>query len=333
MTLEARLKKAHEIYDFSNNCFMCRIPLDASNRSDEHVFPQWLQGKYNLRTYRMSIPYDNKLSYGRYLVPCCKKCNNEKMSHWENHIKRALQEGYDGLVKLDENIIAWWLTKIYYGNIIKELTVRKEVKNPESDMITDISMFKNHYNNIYFLLYELFIETKFEGHKLYELYIFQTNGDMEFDYLDDTYKDVILIKLNDIVILCSYISGDEVKATYEKYVEALKKQEIIDYYQVLELWARMHYAKSCFHTIYVLAVDDEQANELVKVDMKSFQTKTWNYSDLHTTIRMVLQSRGYPKDLSSLEINEPITIELLDEESNDELPNSLENKKVMIQFD
>lgn len=314
MTLETRLKKAHEIYDFSNNCFMCREPLDASNRSDEHVFPQWLLEKYNLRTYRMSIPYDNKLSYGRYLVPCCKKCNNEKMSRWENHIKRALQEGYDGLIKLDENIIVWWLTKIYYGNIIKELTVRKEVKNPESDMITDISMFKNHYNNIYFLLYELLIETKFEGRKLYELYIFRTNGDMEFDYFDDTYKDVILIKLNDIAILCSYISGDEVKSTYEKYVEALKKQEIVDYYQVLELYARMHYAKSCFYTMYALIADEDPTNKSIKVDLKSFQKGTWNYFDLHMTIRVVLESCGYQKDFSSLEIGEPITIVLSDEQ-------------------
>ena len=79
---------------FTERCVMCREPLDEYNKSDEHIFPKWLQNMFNLQNQKITLPNNSTTLYRQFLVPCCKECNNGVMSAWEKTIEAAISKGH-----------------------------------------------------------------------------------------------------------------------------------------------------------------------------------------------------------------------------------------------
>lgn len=79
--------------DLYDKCVMCREEMTRDELSKEHVFPRWLQKKYNLETQRMTLPNGSKMKYNQIIVPCCKTCNGGIMSEWEKKIQSAVDAG------------------------------------------------------------------------------------------------------------------------------------------------------------------------------------------------------------------------------------------------
>jgi hypothetical protein len=38
-----------------DHCFLCGVELIAGNRTEEHVFPRWMQREYDLWTQRLTL--------------------------------------------------------------------------------------------------------------------------------------------------------------------------------------------------------------------------------------------------------------------------------------
>ncbi len=64
-------------------CFLCGALMDGS-KSAEHVFPKWLQNRYDLWNQKIELLNGSLMPYRQLTIPCCEKCNNEHLSSLEN---------------------------------------------------------------------------------------------------------------------------------------------------------------------------------------------------------------------------------------------------------
>src|ERR1700730_12701608 len=76
-----------------STCFLCSAPLRSKNRSDEHVFPKWLQNRFNLWNQRLDLINLTSIPYRQFTIPCCKTCNNVHLSKIGDIVRAVVESG------------------------------------------------------------------------------------------------------------------------------------------------------------------------------------------------------------------------------------------------
>lgn len=119
---QSELLKAVFEHPFDDTaCFLCAEPLTPEIRTEEHVIPKWVQQKYDLWNERLGLLNDTYIPYRRLTIPCCNRCNNERLSTPESIVETAVSSGYDAVVALPKFTLFQWLGKIFVGMLYKEL--------------------------------------------------------------------------------------------------------------------------------------------------------------------------------------------------------------------
>ena len=292
---------AYELTQINDNyldrCVMCRDKLSEETRSAEHIYPKWLQNQFCLWDKKLRLPNDSTIPYRQMTVPCCKACNGGVMSDWEKHIGNAVSQGYEAFVKLDEEIIAWWVYKLYYTKLVKELSLRTDIKDPESETIITDKLLAE-YNPIYYYMCELLKGTKFLDPKPYELYIYRTLPDNGFDYVDDISRHVVYIKMNDILIVCALDSFSFFAEQYERENRGLDALDDVQPLQALELFTkiiyyRAHYKYDTGHSNIITNRGLEIASKI----MNPVQQREFRIEELYAMMVSMLRWRGYEGDM------------------------------------
>lgn len=98
-------------------CFVCGKP--ATSR--EHIFPKWLQHKFDLWDQHIVMANKTEISYKKLVVPCCKKCNNEVFSGLENKIANGIES---------ESDIWKWANKVHFALTLKDKFLDWDRRNP-----------------------------------------------------------------------------------------------------------------------------------------------------------------------------------------------------------
>ncbi|WP_299671987.1 hypothetical protein [uncultured Polaribacter sp.] len=106
------------------NCFVCGKPADTV----EHLFPKWLQNKFNLWDQDITVSNQTNVKYRQLIIPACKKCNNVTYGQLEQKIKSN---------KADEKDIWRWANKLHFGLRLKDTFLEADRKNP-GKKISDI---------------------------------------------------------------------------------------------------------------------------------------------------------------------------------------------------
>lgn len=277
--------------NLNSRCFMCREPINETNKTDEHVFPKWLQRKYNLWNQQLTLPNDQPFTYKNLLVPCCAACNGGIMSVWENNIQIALSKGFESFKQLDERIIAWWIYKIYYGLIVKGTTLRYDVKDPKSSKIIETRFIENN-EGLYFYMEELIKGTRFFN-KPYEMYLFKGRNDEIFDFLYSEQTHTVLIKMSDVLIIMCLDSFSLFDECYKREIAALNDLDFVELVQAAELFAKIDYFKShfAFQSSNSIVLSEKGAEIKTKViDLK--QIREFNFKELFDYLLFVYNHYG-----------------------------------------
>lgn len=305
--MPARIKLAGGIYltpmnsyelskmdsNFATKCVMCRDELTKDTKSVEHIYPKWLQERYGLWDKTMTLPNGSQTPYRQLTVPCCKECNGGVMAEREKLIQQASEQGYDCFVELSEEVIAWWVMKLYYAKLIKELSFKENIIDPASEMmITDERMVE--YNIIFYYMSELIKGAKFNDPKPYELYIYRTASNNDFDYIDDTLRHVVYIQISDILIVCALDSFGFFKVQYQRETERLRELEEVHPLQAIELFSKIVYFKSHyrFDTEHTSIIDRQGLTINSKIRNPQ-QLREFNLIELHNLMENLFKLRGY----------------------------------------
>jgi hypothetical protein len=131
-----------------DRCFLCGTSLDSSNRTDEHVFPQWLLRKFDLWRQELILLNGTGIPYSQLLIPCCAPCNNDHLSQVENRVKSAFEGGPSAVRALDRTDLFVWLAKIYYGLQFRDMFLRADRADPRAGAILTpewLEQFRMHH--------------------------------------------------------------------------------------------------------------------------------------------------------------------------------------------
>lgn len=226
------------------NCFLCGEDISPNN-TQEHIFPKWLQKRYNLWNQTFYLLNGTELQYQRAKIPCCNSCNGNHLSQIENQISQAVRLGYEEFIKLDEDLVFYWAAKILYGLFFKELSLNVDRSNPVLGTITTPEIMER-FKTLHLVLQGTRKLTQYEPVKPYSLFIFRTqqNGDpTDFDYMDDYHTQVYAMRMGDIgFVICledSSVQRELFRETYEKY-----KDKTLHPIQLREIFAKIHYKQT-----------------------------------------------------------------------------------------
>ncbi len=230
------------------NCFLCGCLLNEINYSEEHVVPKWLQRKFNLWNRKLILLNGTSINYKDLKIPCCKKCNNAMSKNIENPIEQGVSNGYNEFVKIDEKIIFQWLNKMSYGFLFKELSLKAELSNPNSDSIYKAEYLREHEMQ-YLFLKSLISNTTFVNNP-WSIIIFKINPDGIEPYwaYDNPYIKTFCIRMNDIGIIAHLMDNGYNKGFFmeQKHMRELLIKTLHPI-QFAELSAMFIYISSLFY--------------------------------------------------------------------------------------
>jgi len=126
----------------SNHCFLCGEELTPSTRSDEHVFPEWLQRELDLWDQKIQLLNETLIPYRQILIPCCKHCNNSCLSQMENDVSSILNGDFRELTEEEELRLFQWCSKIFYGILHKEMVLLSDRARTDSGPIIEKEFFE-----------------------------------------------------------------------------------------------------------------------------------------------------------------------------------------------
>ena len=105
--------------DVANECFVCGITLDSTNRTKEHIYPQWLIARAGLTGETIRSPFLNKKTpYASFTIPACRKCNTGQLQLLEKKVQKAFTKVDFDKSDLTQEEIAIWTSKLLYGTIL-----------------------------------------------------------------------------------------------------------------------------------------------------------------------------------------------------------------------
>ena len=113
-----------------DHCFLCGVELISGNRTEEHVFPRWMQREYDLWTQHLTLLNGTTIQYRSLTIPCCEDCNTFWLSQIEDVVAPAFRAGPDAVQALDPSLLCLWLSKIYYGIHFKEIALPADRRDP-----------------------------------------------------------------------------------------------------------------------------------------------------------------------------------------------------------
>jgi len=125
-----------------DHCFLCGVVLTDQNRTDEHVFPRWLQKDFELWDARLNLLNGTSIPYRQLKIPCCSDCNAGHLGALEQEVQLACRQGPGSFCSLDRSRIYQWLLKMFYGVMFQEVFLVLDRKDPDSGSILPREFFE-----------------------------------------------------------------------------------------------------------------------------------------------------------------------------------------------
>lgn len=276
---------------FYERCFLCGVDLIADSSSYEHIFPKWLQHKFNLWNESLIIINNTHIEYRRLKIPCCKKCNNHYLSNLEQDFKTLLERDFEDLSEHDEKTIFQWTAKLLYGSMYKELSLSLDRKNPELGNIISPAVAEG-YSTLHLFLQSIRIPTVFEKPYPWSIFVFKYE-DENFHYTNDYTNLCLSIKFGKIGIVVVFEDNKAVEI-YLQLMKGLKKYPL-NHLQYLEVTSRIFYAKSlAINSSNYVSVYHKMKKELTIRSLNSLRSREWSDEEYAAILENLLERENIP---------------------------------------
>jgi len=256
-------------------CFFCATPLDAGNRTREHVIPRWVQRAVNLWDQELTLLNGTTLKYRQLVVPACLSCNGAHLSQIEMKISEAFAGGIDGLLSLDRKTVYLWLSKIFYGILYREHLLPLDRISGMPDPIVEGDLLRS-FSAHHFFLQAARYPIRFDEFFPASIFFFQLRDDqgIAFDFKDSPVSMTIAIRVNGIGIVAALQDGRtqelmEWGANYERLRAVPLSHE-----QFVEVYCRVHYAAMQMNRVpkYIILKHDREM-VVMQMPLQGMSTK------------------------------------------------------------
>lgn len=266
-----------------NHCFVCDELLTKENSTEEHIYPKWLQRKFNLYNQKISLLNETFINYRNLKVPCCKCCNQKMSKAIEKPMERAVNGGYEEIINLNRKIVFQWLNKISYGMLYKETMLLREQRNKESGAIIPQELL-NELHMKYIFLISIIKNTDYIDDP-FSLLVFKLRPDEKTPYwgFDSFFTPVFCMRMNNIGII-AHLQDNRFNEDFfieDKKMKDLLKTELHTI-QFLEVCARFFYKSSLFirNPGYIMVMDNDNIpKHIISQGMSGIGYNDWNQKE------------------------------------------------------
>lgn len=283
-----------------DRCFLCGSFLTETNYTEEHIIPKWLQRKFNLWNKELILLNQTSIKYKDLKIPCCKKCNNIMSKEIENPIKQGVEQGYKGFIHIDEQVIFQWLNKISYGFLFKELSLKAQLSNRNSDPIYKPEFLKEHKMQ-YLFLKSLISNTTFINNP-WSILIFKINPDGVESYWasDNPFIKTFCIRMDDIGVIAHLMDNGYNKGFFLEHQEMSELLEkTLHPIQFAELCAKFIYKSSLFYRdpFYTTLFDDKHnPHTIISNNLSGYGYRDWIQEEYAHVLAFYWNNWGYNFD-------------------------------------
>lgn len=237
---------------YSNNrCFYCG-KLFRGAKTLEHVFPLWLQRKFELTSQSLTLLNRTTIPYRSLKVACCKKCNGVHLSKLENRAKSLLFECPIREAKSHLDQLFIWSAKILLAIVYAERLLPFSRRHPRGARILPSELW-NSFQMTHFFVQSLTIPMRFTCEDQQQripgsIFLFDLKtrkGDMDFDFRDDLLTLSVFIRLGNRGII-TVADGGAIDLSIGDIVREESKRKLHPL-QFYELGARIFYKATLFN--------------------------------------------------------------------------------------
>lgn len=239
-----------------NRCFLCGTLINKSNRSEEHVLPKWILNEFNLWDEKISLLNDTLIPYRQLVIPSCKECNNSFLSQLETDIKGILLQEFRNLSPKEENRLFQWCSKLLFGLLYKEMSLRFDRRDEAQGTITNKG-FLEDFSTFHHFMTSIRRNFEFVEFTPYSVFVSEiavaSETSVNFDYCDfiaitqaaEAYSSLgLAIRVQEFGIICIFQDNGHLKEHFQPQFDRFKDIPLHPM-QFLELACRAFYK----HTI------------------------------------------------------------------------------------
>jgi hypothetical protein len=309
-----------ETFD-DESCFLCGKECDS--KTAEHIFPKWLQHKYNLWDKKLTISNQSQILYRSLTVPCCSQCNNVHLSQMEEKFRTLLDNSFKSLTNEDEKIIFQWTAKILYATRYKELSLKVDRANPNLGKILSPAELEG-YSALHLFLQSIRYKTIFNDPKPWSIFTFKCKDD-EFFYHNNIPALCLSMKFGEVSL--TIVSEDNnVISDFMSPLKNLQKRQL-NFAQYLEVNAFLFYSAMIKENVPHYHSNFHQTSEILTVNtVGTLKWRKWVDKEFSAILDFILYSSGIDIGMSVLQPDGQITSFLVDE-NNEHLLKSYFNSK------
>jgi hypothetical protein len=259
-----------------DHCFLCGVELDEATHSDEHVFPKWLLGEFDLYNERLNLLNGTHIPYRQLTIPCCVECNGFWLSQIEMRVRDAVLGGPEAVEALDRLTLCLWLTKIYYGLLFKELALPYDRSEPDGEAIISPELF-SHLRDLHRVLQAARQRVRFNDAPA-SVFVFRAQVPDEprarFDYRDAFIVPFLSLRLGSVVILASLLDWGAMEQVLDHPKFDAARMIELHPFQFAELSAYGIYTAFKFNRVpkYLIAGGPEY-DEIIVMPLGGLSTK------------------------------------------------------------
>jgi hypothetical protein len=222
------------------SCFLCGELL-GERHTQEHVFPKWLQKRYNLQNQKLDLLNRTSIPYRQILIPCCQKCNNNYLKNTEDEILKCLNGGYVQFIQLNKLKIYQWAAKIFYGLVYKQLSLLYDQSQPQEGFITSPG-FVDSFENMHGLLQSFRQNFTFLNKLPFSVLIANLHvvKNEEYFYQDTISPLTASFRLGEVGIIVAFQDLGLTEDTFGNYLRQVNGQKLHPI-QFDELYAKVIY--------------------------------------------------------------------------------------------
>jgi len=223
-SLEQLEKRLQERAFDSNCCFLCARHFDEIHITSEHVFPKWLQKRFNLWDEKLVLLNNTLLPYRLFTVPCCEECNKYYLNSIETTLSNTIEKGINSFRALNSEIVFLWLGKIFYGILYREISLLFDRSNPNSSMIASPELL-HQYEHHLLLLQQIREKVKITDFVPGSMYYFKCqvidNPRLQWDFCDNIDTLFIGIRMGEVGVI-GVLGDGGAQMTFSNYYDKFK---------------------------------------------------------------------------------------------------------------
>jgi hypothetical protein len=280
-----------------STCFLCGGRLTAENRTDEHVFPKWVQHRFSLWDQKLTLLNGTQIPYRSLTIPCCRTCNGKHLSPVENAVKKTTLKGHKAVAALDPVTLFLWLGKIFYGLLYKELFLVRDRKSGRKTPIVSKDLMKA------FSLHQLFLQAarlpfKFQPALPASIFVFKidTPSDKRFqwDFRDSLHMMTVACRIGEVGLLAALQDGGAQRDSKDVFWKRYQKYRLHPLH-FTELSAAFFYSASLVNRVPKFLILESVPVQAVQNPLQGLSSKPiFDNWDQETFARLLSWMTGLP---------------------------------------